>query len=386
MLTSVSAAPDQRAAARDTVEVSSPSTRLDVVVIGGGAMGAASAWHLARAGRAVTVFEQFEPGHRRGASHGASRNFNVSYVEPEYLAWLREARTLWAELEAESGVQLLERTGIVNHGPGRDYARVAEAISAGGFATEVLDARAAAVRWPGFRFATDVLHTPDAGRLHADASVTALLSSAATHGAGVHFGTAVTNLEVLGDDDVRLTVVDAAGPRIVRARRVIVTAGAWTEKLLGAVPGVALPVLRVTQEQPAHFAPRDPAEPWPGFNHAPDAGDPTTSWFPTGVYGMFTPGEGIKAGWHAAGPVIDPDRRSFTPDPTLTAAIVRYADEWLPGVDSARFTEITCTYTSTPDARFTLERFGPIVVGAGFSGHGFKFTPVVGRILAGLAG
>lgn len=359
--------------------------RIDVAVVGGGAMGAASAWHLARAGRGVTVFEQFEPGHRRGASHGASRNFNVAYTEPDYLAWLREARTLWAELEAESATTFLTRTGIVNHGPGRDYVRAAEAISAGGFSADVIDARAAAARWPGFRFETPVLYTPDAGRLHADAAVTALLSTAAARGAEVAHHSAVRGLELLGHDDVRLTVDSGDGPRTVRARRVIVTAGAWTGKLLGATPGVSLPTLRVTQEQPAHFAPRDADAPWPGFNHAPDAGDPETAWFPTAVYGMLTPGEGVKAGWHAAGPVVDPDRRSFQPDPQLTAAIVRYARDWLPGVDSAHFTEVTCTYTSTPDSRFTLERFGPIVVGAGFSGHGFKFTPVVGRILAGLA-
>lgn len=359
--------------------------RIDVAVVGGGAMGSASAWQLAVAGRNVVVFEQFEPGHRRGASHGASRNFNVSYAESDYLAWLRDAQTLWAELEAEAGVDLLTLTGIVNHGPGRDVTRLAGAVSAGGFRTELLDARAASARWPGFRFDTPVLYTPEAGRLNADAAVAAFLSAATGRGARVAWRTGVTGIEVLGDDDVRLTVADEDGTRTVRARRVIVTPGAWTEATLRGVPGAALPILRVTQEQPAHFAPLDPTSPWPGFNHAPDASDPDTAWFPTGVYGMLTPGEGVKAGWHAAGPVVDPDHRSFTPDPDLTAAIVRYAEQWLPGVDSSRFTEITCTYTSTPDARFVLERFGPVVVGAGFSGHGFKFAPVVGRTLATLA-
>lgn len=360
--------------------------RVDVAVVGGGAMGAAAAWQLARAGREATVFEQFAPGHRRGASHGASRNFNVSYEEPEYLSWLRDARELWRELEAESGVDLLTVTGIVNHGPGRDFARVAEAVSAGGFRTELWDAAAAAVRWPGLRFAGTVLHTPEAGRLNADAAVAALLSSAVARGARVEWSTRVSGLEV-ADDEVRLTVSDPAGAtRRVRAGRAIVTAGAWTERTLRGVPGAVLPALRVTQEQPAHFASALDEASWPGFNHAPDASDPATAWFPTGVYGMLTPGEGVKAGWHAAGPVVDPDRRSFVPDPGLTAAIVRYAREWLPGVDPDRFAEITCTYTSTPDARFVLQRFGPVVVGAGFSGHGFKFTPVVGRTLARLAG
>ena len=100
---------------------------------------------------------------------------------------------------------------------------------------------------------------------------------------------------------------------------------------------------------------------------------------------MQTPGEGIKAGWHGVGPVVDPDRRSFTPEPAQLAALQRYARRWLPGVDADSLTDISCTYTTTMDENFILDRIGPLVIGAGFSGHGFKFTPAVGRILADLA-
>lgn len=359
--------------------------QLDVAVIGAGAMGAATAWHLARAGKEVAVFEQFEPGHVRGASHGASRNFNVAYVEPSYLTWLRDAEGLWRELEAEADRPLLTTTGIVTHGPGVDHVAAAAAISAGGFAAEVLDPSEAAARWPGLRFDGPVLHNAGAGRVDADASVAAFLSGAARAGAQMRWNSAVSDIEVRSDDDVRFSVTDAEGCRRVRARRLVCTAGAWTAKTLGGVAGVTLPALRVTQEQPAHFRPVDGAPHWPGFNHHPAASDPATSWFLAPVYGMLTPGQGVKAGWHAAGPETDPDRRSFLPDRELTAALVRYAAEWIPGVDAAAFAEITCTYTSTVDARFVLDRMGPIVVGAGFSGHGFKFTPVVGRTLAALA-
>jgi sarcosine oxidase len=100
---------------------------------------------------------------------------------------------------------------------------------------------------------------------------------------------------------------------------------------------------------------------------------------------MQTPGEGIKAGWHGAGPEVDPDRRSFLPEPVQLAALQDYARTWLPGVDADSFEAISCTYTTTPDEDFILDRVGPVVIGAGFSGHGFKFTPVIGRILADLA-
>lgn len=360
---------------------------VDVAVIGAGAMGAATAWHLSRRGVSVEVFEQFEPGHVRGASHGASRNFNVAYDEPGYLAWLREARVLWRELEAESAARLLETTGIVTHGAGRDLARTASAIRAGGFDAEMLDAGEAAGRWPGIRFDGPVLHTPEAGRLDADATVSALLARAVARGGHVHWRTRVEDLVVRDDERVQFRAIGPDRERIVRARRVVATAGAWTSRLLSSADAAnALPRLRVTQEQPAHFAPLDGATAWPGFNHVPAPGAAETAWFPAVIYGMFTPGEGVKVGWHAAGPEVDPDRRSFQPDPALTAALVRYAREWLPGVDSDVFSEITCTYTSTPDSRFVLERVGPLVIGAGFSGHGFKFTPVIGRILADALG
>ena len=204
--------------------------QVDVAVIGAGAMGAATAWHLSRRGASVEVFEQFEPGHVRGASHGASRNFHVAYDESGYLSWLREARVLWRDLEDESATALLEVTGIVNHGGGRDLAGAAAAIRAGGFGAEMLDAGEAGRRWPGIRFDGPALFTPDAGRLNADASVAALLSRTVAAGGRVHARTRVEDLAVRDDDRVEFRAVSDTGERVVRARRVVVTAGAWTSR------------------------------------------------------------------------------------------------------------------------------------------------------------
>jgi len=82
---------------------------------------------------------------------------------------------------------------------------------------------------------------------------------------------------------------------------------------------------------------------------------------------------------------VDPDRRSFLPEPRQRRALQRYARDWLPGVDADSMADISCTYTTAADHNFVLDRIGPVVIGAGFAGHGFKFTPVVGRILADLA-
>lgn len=369
---------------------------LDTAVIGGGAMGSAAAWALARRGRQVTLLEQFGPGHHNGASHGSTRNLNPGYHRPEYVAMLAEGLALWDELEQDSGERLLTRTGIVNHGPDPRLPLVQAALTEAGIRAESLHPDEAAERWRGIRFDQQVLYMPDGGQLNPEAALPAFQRLAAARGAEIRHHTKVVDLEIM-DDGVRLTLENGGGgtgggrapgtTEVVTAGQAVVTAGAWTAKLLARAAGsrkLQIPRLTVTQEQPAHFRVADDAAVWPGFNHTPGPGPDYKDWY-SPVYGMQTPGQGIKAGWHGVGPVVDPDRRSFLPEPVQLAALQDYARAWLPGVDADSFEAISCTYTTTPDEDFILDRIGPIVIGAGFSGHGFKFTPVVGRILADLA-
>ncbi len=379
---------------------------VDHVVVGGGVMGSAAAWHLARRGRQVVLLERFGPGHDHGASHGSSRIYRTTYPEPVYLDLAQEALTLWRLLEAESGEALLEITGGVSHArPGLPSARrteqVAQAFAARGIPFEWLDPAEASRRWPGLRFEGRVLHeTATAGRLHADRAVSVLQRRAAASGADVRHDTPVRHLERVGDRVLVVTQHDE-----LLARRVVVAVGAWSAGVLAQVldderdprdpsgrarrPGPAadgfLPLV-VTQEQPAHFAPRDPAvldgtAAWPSFTHDPGPQE----GFPSGVYGLAAPGEGVKVGFHAVGPRVDPDRRDRTPEPAQLAALRRYVRSWLPGLDPDVFEPVSCTYTTTPDHDFVLDRRGPVVVAAGSSGHGFKFAPSVGRVLADLA-
>ncbi|QNE16074.1 FAD-dependent oxidoreductase [Pseudarthrobacter sp. NBSH8] len=366
-------------------------TILDTVVIGGGAMGSAAAWALARRGRQVTLLEQFGPGHHNGASHGSTRNLNPGYHRPEFVAMLVEGLALWEELEQDSGELLLTRTGIVNHGPDPRLALVQAALTEAGLRAESLRPEEAAERWRGIRFDQPVLFMPDGGQLNPEAALPVFQRLAAARGAEIRHHTKVVELKIM-DDGVRLTLADqspvASGrTEVVTAAQAVVTAGGWTEKLLSGAAGsgkLRIPRLTVTQEQPAHFRVADQGALWPGFNHTPGPGPAYKGWY-SPVYGMHTPGEGIKAGWHGVGPVVDPDRRSFLPETVQLAALQDYARTWLPGVDAESFEAISCTYTTTPDEDFILDRIGPVVIGAGFSGHGFKFTPVVGRILADLA-
>lgn len=356
---------------------------VDIVVIGGGAMGSAAAWQAAKRGRSVVLLEQFEAGHHHGASHGATRNFNEAYDRDDYLSLVREAKTLWDELGSDEGRTLIDPVGLLNHGHVEPLRAVRAAHERYGIPSEFLSPGEAASRWPTHRFRSEVLYIPTSGRVRAAEALEALRSNAERHSARFVYSSPVRSVEVAGPDSVIVTTDTAE----YDATRVIVTAGAWSSTLL---PGlVTLPPLYVTEEHPAHFHPRDAEAAWPSFNHSPDPAQPDDGYWFSQVYGMLTPGEGIKAGWHGVGERIDqridPDQRPHVALPEQLAALRRYVDEWLPGADPNVFDVISCTYTMTANEDFILDRSGPIVVGAGFSGHGFKFTPAIGRVLADLA-
>lgn len=353
------------------------TTRVNTVVVGGGAMGSAAAWHLARRGTETVLLERFTPGHAHGASHGSSRIFRASYADPTYVALAREARLQWAELEDVSGSTLLTVTGGVDQGFTPYLISIADTLADLGEGHEWLSPDEASERWPGITFTGRSLYYPGSGRLHADNAVAALQQAATTLGAEVRHESQVISIDVTDDDSVTVRTAD----HNYVARRVVVAAGAWAGNLLRDI--APLPPIRVTQEQPAHFAPRDPAVDWPSFGILHDPGAPDAPEF-GGVYGLSSGTEGVKVGFHGVGPVVDPDNRDFTAEPRQLAALQDYVREWIPGVDADVLTPISCTYATTPDSNFVIDRIGPVTVAAGFSGHGFKFVPAIGRLLADL--
>jgi len=340
-------------------------------------MGSAAAWQLARAGRSVVVLEQFERGHHIGASHGSTRNLSAAYPSDVYQRFLAEARDSWNELEAESGEQLIDWVGLVQHGWQDPLRELHAAHQKHGITSEFVDAAEANGRWSGLRFDGPALFTRDAGRIRAADSLRVLREQAETAGAEFRYSTPVRHLEV---DGSTATLHGDFGS--YTSENVIVTAGAWTSKLLPAT--VPLPRLRVTQEQPAHFALANDSAMWPGFMQTAVPGEARDDYFLSPIYGMHTPSEGIKAGWHGTGAEVDPDDRSFAHEEQQMLALRRYVREWIPGANADELTPISCTYTTTANEDFVLDRWGPLIIGAGFSGHGFKFTPAVGKALAGL--
>lgn len=340
---------------------------VDAVVIGAGAMGSSTAWHLARAGRSVVLAEQFEPGHRRGSSHGGVRIFRHAYPDRHYVAMAAQALPLWRELEDDTGETLLELLGCYDHGPREELEPIAAALAAEGIPHEWLTPAAASERTPGLRFDGHVLAHAAAGRCFADRTVAALQRRVTELGGDVRFGTRAS-VRIAGDS-AQVDLDD----EVVAPRVVVVTAGAWASALLGEL--LALPSLLVTQEQVVHFAPGDPAAVWPSFIHhaAPFR------------YGLHTPGEGLKVGGHHEGAATSADERDFRLDANIVAAIEAYVREWVPGVVPEPQFGATCLYTTTANEDFVLDRIGPIVVGSPCSGHGFKFTPLIGQMLAALA-
>jgi sarcosine oxidase len=355
----------------------------DVIVIGGGVVGASAAWRLVRRGVNVTVLDQFDAGHTNGSSHGSSRIFRLAYPEMTYVHLAQKARGLWQELERETHQRVLRLTGAVDHGDPAMIDRMHSALRSAGARCEILSPETAQQRFPGMRFDSQVLFHADGGRLYADDAVQALLGAATKRGATVRRGERVTSVDV-SDGRARVRV----GDDVLTADSVVVAAGGWAPELLADLP---LPTMRVTQEQTTHFALVDPTVEWPSFIHHPaghDGATPGVSPAASAIYGLGDTGAdgsaGIKIGFHAIGTEVDPDDRDPTPDEATHEQLQRYAELWLPGVRVDSAVSSTCLYTQTPDHHFVIDRQGPIVVAAGFSGHGFKFGPALGELIVRL--
>lgn len=347
------------------------TVRIDALVIGGGAIGSATAWWLARRGRSVLLAERFPAGHTRGSSHGEVRIFRLAYPDVGTVRMAVEARALWRDLEDECGELLLDPIGAIDHGPPDALAPIAAALRVAGARHELLPPAAVAERWPGVHVEGTAIFHPAGGRSFADRTVAALQRRAAVHGAEIRHRCAARLVGRSGDH----VDVDVDG-QVVRARAVVVTAGAWVSHVLASLPDPpGLPPLTVTQETVVHFPAADPDAPWPSFIHH-DAGL---------RYGLPSLTEGIKVGGHHEGAVTDPDERDFLVDPLQVQQLRGYVERWLPGVRPEPQFGASCLYTTTPDESFVVERHGRIVIGSACSGHGFKFTPLTGRRLADLA-
>ena len=326
--------------------------------MGAGINGLAAAWALARAGHDVTIYEQFEVGHDRGSSHGASRIFRVSYGDATWVRLAQRALAGWREVEAESGERLLELNGLIEFVRSPTEGSQA-ALEECGASCEVLAAAEVADRFPMLAppAGSTALFQADGGIVRADRARRVFLEAARDRGAALVEHRRIEDLDEL-DEDV-----------------VVVAAGPWARPLL-APAGIDLPVVP-TIETVSYFR-LDTDRP------VPSVVDFKPGRRSHGTYALADPVHGLKLGIHAAGRPVDPDAQAG-PDPELAARMREAVRRYFPAADPEPAAVETCLYTNTDDERFVLERHGRIVVASACSGHGFKFAPVVGERLAALA-
>jgi sarcosine oxidase len=353
----------------------------DVAVIGLGAMGSAALYHLARRNVRSVGIDRFSPGHERGSSHGSTRIIRLGYFEhPSYVPLLRQAYTLWRELEDASGRSLMTITGIAEIG--RQDCELVQGTLASSrlhdLPHEILDSAALARRYPAFHVPADFVGIvqPDGGYLEAEAAVQTHLELARSKGADVRHHQRVLAIEPKGEG-VRI-FLDAG---TIDAGTAVVAAGPWMKSLLPDLPAdlqvTRQAVLWVEPPRPEMFLP----ERFPVFMietaHGIHYGFP--------LHGK----DGVKiAKHHHIDEIVDPetyDRQVRSEDEEVVREVI---SEYLPAANGRLLSAKTCLYTMSADEHFIIDRmaaYPQIIIASPCSGHGFKFAPVIGEVLADLA-
>lgn len=355
-------------------------TRFDVIVIGLGGMGSAALWQLAQRGLRVLGIESFAVGHDRGSSHGGTRIIRKAYFEhPDYVPILHRAYAGWAELEEQTAENLFERTGLLLLGPpnGAIIAGVRRAADAHRLDIAEVSPGERSRRFPGFAVGDGIgaLFEADAGFLYVERCVTACVAAAQALGARIVTGERVGSWSA----DGRVATVETDRTRY-EAGALVICGGAWSAALLRDL-GLSLEIRRKVV---LWFSPRH--ELFSMRRGCPVFGIETAHGF---FYGFpDVDGSGVKVGDHTGGETVaDADALDRRLLPSDTPRIRGFIEQFLPGVDSTVLRHSVCMYTMTPDEHFIIDRHphhANVAFAAGFSGHGFKFAPVVGSVLADL--
>ncbi|HEV2840765.1 MAG TPA: N-methyl-L-tryptophan oxidase [Chthoniobacterales bacterium] len=354
----------------------------DVAVVGLGGMGSAILAHCAARGAAAIGIEQFQPAHDLGSSHGKSRMIRKAYFEdPAYVPLVLRAYELWRELERETSEEILRLTGVLSIG--QETSEIVQgtrrAAAEHDLALESLSQREVKARYPTLELGSNevALLEPDGGVLDPERAVRAHLNLAKSRGAAMRFGVAVESWHAKDKGfDVRLS-----DDTQISATKLVLALGPWFKETLESL-GIRLRVQRNIQ---AWFSPATNAYDWPGFPaFLVDRQD-----LPAPLYGFPDFGDGVKAAFHGFGDLTDAEHINREIDPARDVEpIARALEQWMPAAAGVLREAKPCMYSLTPDANFVIDRHpehANLILCGGFSGHGFKFAPVVGEIAAELA-
>ena len=354
----------------------------DVVIIGGGSMGIATAYYLAKAEQKVLVVDQFTVPNIYGSHHGETRILRLGYGNGgTYVPLVKESLALWKELEEETGRTLYNQTGAISVGySGSDF--VKETIDSSikyNLEYEKLDAKSLMERWPGITVPDDYVacYDPNSGFLYSEECILAYKEECEKLGVTILENQPVLDLQIT---DKEVTVLSADTTFV--ARKAVVTAGAWIPKLL---PDLELDIKPLRK---------------------------TFGWFETSeenLYGSQFPcyvfythdvghyygfpdfnGKGLKIGRMDLGEVVDPDElnRDFDSTPKEEADLRSFLSRYMPQANGHLNAGKVCLFSMTPDEDFIID-FHPqhenVLIAGGFSGHGFKFASAIGKTLCELA-
>jgi sarcosine oxidase len=353
----------------------------DAVVLGLGVMGSAVLRSVAARGLRVLGIDRHRPPHALGSSHGRARMIREAYFEhPLYVPLVRQAYKLWERLEGESGTSLLRITGGAFIGE-EDSGLVSGALESSrlhGIPIDVVDGAELGRIFPAFAQQPGIRAVLErrAGYLDPDRCVRALLDRAEESGAERRIQE-VVGWENDGGEGGRLRVITDGGEYLTDS--LVLAAGPWLPSL-AAGQRLPLTVERVVQ---AAFAPDQPAD----FTQE---SLPVFAWEfePDRVFYGFPAIDGaVKVGLHHGTPVSDPDSASREVSSAETSEIRSLVRECLPGADGPLVEADICFYTKTPDGHFLIDRLPgleQVLLVSSCSGHGFKFAPAIGELVADL--
>ena len=347
-----------------------------VIVIGVGAMGSAAIYQLAKRGFDVLGLDRFDIPHHHGSSHGHTRIIRLAYFEhPSYVPLLRRAYELWRELERESGQHLLWITGSID--AGQVFEDSLKSCRLHSLPHDVLSGTELNKRFPGYHLPADVyaLFQPDGGFLTPESCISAHAMIAGRAGAEIHGRETAVEWNA-SSSGVRVRTNKAT----YEADHLVIAAGAWVSQLVTDLAGVAVPERQVLAwlqpKLPELFLPAQ----FPVFNLRTTEGH---------FYGFPEFGvPGFKFGrYHHRHENVDPDTMQREADDEDERLLRDFAEMYFPAGAGPTLALHTCLFTNTPDEHFILD-FHPasprVILASPCSGHGFKFSSVVGEIVADL--
>ena len=341
--------------------------KYDIAIVGGGAMGACAAYWLSKE-KKVILLEQFTINNELNASIDYSKIFRYEYGEETvYTQMAVESLKLWKEIEKECGKQLYFQTGLLLPG-GHEESYIMksyESLKKLGHGTELLEGVELERRYPQFKAKFAVVDT-NGGVLEANSVVNAFITLAKKNGAVIR--------ENVGVKKVDAKTVILENGETIECEKIVVVSGSWIRKLLPKLP------ITPTKQEVVYFKPEKPEhftkEVFPVFIH----GD-------RGYYGVPIHGiNAVKVGNHAVGKPVDPENLDWVVSKEAIDGCRNFIKEYIPELGDAKIVKAkVCLYDMSPDNHFIIEEIDGIIVGCGFSGHGFKFASLIGKMLADLA-